>query len=292
MSDGFAMGAEGGDDDAEGEDEGHGIEFEEEIAPKAAGKRKRIVDPDELDVKDNKLFAKRVVVDEKKPTAPRAGKSAPAEPTVRKKARTGIDRFAEIAAREEETTQKALELKKTKFQGETEKALARVRAQAEIQMNKDKLRMEFAQKKLELEYKFKLQLQAAQRSQMGGQGHSSANIYPTAAAQTAFQQPDFSPFSAHQDASSGFSFSDYNSYSSQASSGSRWQPNVASSSSNQGSSLSSSSFPLQVASQQSTGSGTGSPYSGWELTPTDDTSKSEGLTFTEQLNSKDDDDLY
>lgn len=128
----------------------------------------------------------------------------------------------------------------------------------------------FSQKKLELElkYKYKLQLQAAsaqqpQMTRSQGHTHSAANIYPTAP-QTSFQQPDFSPFSGHQD-TSGFSYSDYYSYSSQASSSSRWQPNVASSS-NQGSLLSSPSFPLA----------------------SDDTSKSEGLTFTEQLNSNDD----
>jgi hypothetical protein len=130
----------------------------------------------------------------KKPTAPHAGKSTPAEPTVRKKARTGIEHFADITAREEEITQKALELKKTKFKGETEKAVAKVRAQAKIQINKDRLRMEYAQNKLELEYK--LQLQAAQRSQMGGHGRSSANVYPMA--QTSFHRDQSSPFFGHQ----------------------------------------------------------------------------------------------
>jgi hypothetical protein len=85
----------------------------------------------EIDVEDNKvLLAKRLAaVDKKKPTAPRAGKLAPAEPALQKKARTGIEHFADIAAREEETTHKALELKRTKFRGETEKAVAKVRAQ-------------------------------------------------------------------------------------------------------------------------------------------------------------------
>ena len=250
-------------------------------------KHKRI----DLDKPDTKVLVKtqRVIIDEKKPTVPRAGKSTPAEATVRKKARTGVDHFADIAAREEETTQKALELKKKKFKGETEKALAKVRAQAEIQMNKDRLRMEYAQKKLEFE--FKLQLQAAQRPQMGGQGlsrsaASAANIYYPAApsqAQTSFHE--YSPFSGHhQDSAASrfyFQASDYNSYTSQAqaASNSSWQPNMASSSAGTQRSL------LSLASQSA------SPYSGWEQTPTDDTSKSESLSFTEQLN-KNDSDMY
>ena len=184
--------------------------------------------------------------------------------TAQKKARTGIDRFADIAAREEETTQKALELKKTKFKGETEKALARVRAQAEIQMNKDRLRMEYAQKKLEFDFKLQLQaVQAAQRPQMRGQSYPTLQTFPG---------HQFSPFSGHQN-SSEFSFqgNDYNSYSSQTpsqASGSRWESNIASSSSS-----------------------TQAPYSGWEPSPgpTDDTSKSESLSFTKQLNSNNSD---
>ena len=185
------------------------------------------------DVGDNKSM-KKVVIDDKKPTTPCAGKSTPAEAPTRKKAKTGIDCFADIAACEEETMLKVLELKKTKFQGEMEKAVARVRAQAEIQMNKDRLHAEYTQKKLE--FNFKLWLQTVQQQQMGGHSHSSStNIYPTS--QQSFST--FSPPSSHQD-TSGFSFDNYNSYLSQASSG--WQPNMASSST-RGSSLSSSSFP-------------------------------------------------
>ena len=181
MSDGLLMGhsVDGADEDAEWEDEDIETDLPVEIAPKA--KRKWSVNE-----QDNKSLIKKLLVDEKKPTVPHAGKSAPAEPFVRKKARTGIEHFADIAAREEETTQKALELKQTKFKGETEKAVTKVRAQAEIQMNKDRLRMEYAQKKLELEFKFRLQAQAAQQpsSQFGGHGRPAANIYPTA--QTSF----------------------------------------------------------------------------------------------------------
>jgi hypothetical protein len=46
---------------------------------------------------DGKKLAKRVVVDEKKPTVPHAGKSTPAEPSS-KKAKTGIEQFANITA--------------------------------------------------------------------------------------------------------------------------------------------------------------------------------------------------
>lgn len=139
--------------------------------------------------------------------------------------------------------------------------------------------MEYAQKKLELEFKFKLQAQAAQQpsSQFGGHGRPAANIYPTA--QTSFHHHD------NNQNSSGFSFQSSNYNSNSYSSQDQWQPNVVSSST-QRSSVSSASFPL--ASQSSVGT----PYSGWESTLTDDTSKStKGLSFTEQLNSNDDDAL-
>ena len=148
MSDGIGtLGLEVDDEDVEGEDKDEVNEGDTVLR----GKKRKHQDADV----DGKKLAKRVVVDEKKPTAPRAEKSTPAEPSS-KKAKTGIERFADIAAREEETTQKALEVKRTKVQGETDRVVAKVKAQAEIQMNKDKLRAEYVQKKLEFEFKLQM----------------------------------------------------------------------------------------------------------------------------------------
>lgn len=250
LSDGIGMGLGIEDEDAEG-----GNEDEVNEGDTALREKKRKYQDADM---DGKKSVKRVVVDEKKPTAPRAGKSTPAEPSS-KKTKTGIERFADIAAREEETMQKALEVKRTKVQGETDRAVAKVKAQAEIQMNKDKLRAEYAQKKLEFEFK----LQMAQQQQFHQFSGSPSSL-----------------FSGHQD-QSGFSFNN-TSYSSQASSG--WQPNHASTST-----PSSNTFP--TASQPS------SAFSGWEPTQTQDKvetpSNGHSLGLTDQLNNNDNlDDIY
>ena len=245
MSDGIGMGLEVEDEDAEGENEDEVNEGD--TAPKG-NKRKH----QDADV-DGKKSAKRVVVDEKKPTAPRAGKSTPAEPSS-KKAKTGIERFADIAAREEETTQKALEVKRTKVQGKTDRAVAKVKAQAEIQMNKDKLRAEYAQKKLEFEFK----LQMAQQQQFSGSPSS---------------------FSGHQD-QSGFSFNN-TSYSSQASS--RW-PNRALTSTS-----SSTTFPTV---SQSSRVFSGWEPTQTQNIASETPSNGHGLSLTDQLNNDNFDDIY
>lgn len=100
-----------------------------------------------------------IIADEKKPTAPRPAKSNPAsasDATSRKKPKTGVDRFADIAAKEEETTQKALDVKKAVAEGRSAGEIARINGQKEIKLNKDRLRAELAAKKMELEYKFKM----------------------------------------------------------------------------------------------------------------------------------------
>jgi hypothetical protein len=145
-SDSIGMGLEAEDEDAEGENED---EVNEDTMLR--GKKRKHEDID----MDGKKSAKRVVINEKKPTAPCAGKLTPAEPSSRK-AKMGIEHFADITTREEETTQKALEVKRTKVQGETDRAVAKMKAQAEIQMNKDKLRAEYTQKKLEFEFKLQI----------------------------------------------------------------------------------------------------------------------------------------
>jgi hypothetical protein len=103
---------------------------------------------------------KKVKVDAvaKKPTAPRAGKSAPAttaSSSSQKKSRTGIEKLSEIAAKEEETTQKIIDLKKTKAEGAANKEITKVKSKADIEMNRDKLKADLASQKLELDFKLK-----------------------------------------------------------------------------------------------------------------------------------------
>lgn len=149
-SDGFGLDNDHGEDEEEDKDE------DEDGDEENKDRRKRKRKDEELG--EDKKPGAVVGTDSKKSRGPRAGKSVVAQTAVstKKGKTTGIDRFADIAAREEETTQKALELKKTKFESNRDKAVAKVKAKADIQMNKDKLRAELAQKKLELEYKFKL----------------------------------------------------------------------------------------------------------------------------------------
>ena len=97
---------------------------------------------------------KRTKVDEKKPTAPRPAKSTPA-PTQKKTSKSAIDKFSEIAAKEEETTQKVIELKKTKLKALADKEIAKVKSKAEIKMNQDRLCAELEMKKMEYGYRFR-----------------------------------------------------------------------------------------------------------------------------------------
>jgi hypothetical protein len=90
-------------------------------------------------------------VDEKKPMAPCPGKSTPAL-TQRKTSKSAIDKFSKIAAKEEETTQRVIKLKKTKLKASTDREIAKVKSKAEIKMNQDRLRAELEMKKMEYEY--------------------------------------------------------------------------------------------------------------------------------------------
>ena len=94
-------------------------------------------------------------VDEKKPMAPHPGKLTPAS-TQRKTSKSAIDKFSEIAAKEEETTQRVIKLKRTKLKASTDREIAKVKLKAEIKMNQDRLRAELEMKKMEYEYQFKL----------------------------------------------------------------------------------------------------------------------------------------
>ena len=111
-------------------------------------------------------WIKKIKVNVKKATAPRTGKSVPATSlSMQKKSRTGLEKFSDIAVKEEEMTQKIIELKKTKAQGVANKEIAKVKSKADVEMNRDKLKENLASKKLdlgfeskrlELEYKYKM----------------------------------------------------------------------------------------------------------------------------------------
>lgn len=134
---------------------------------------------------------KKIKVDDKKPTVPRAGKSTPSAvaSSTQKKSRTGIEKFSEIALKEEETTQKILELKKTKAKGVADKEIAKVKSKADVEMNRDKLKADLAEKKLahdleekKLEFEYKLRMAELQarthaptQAQQGSHHHVPAH---------------------------------------------------------------------------------------------------------------------
>jgi hypothetical protein len=154
-------------------DGNEGSEEEVQIVTEGGAKRKVVV-----------LEEAKPVVTAKK-TAPQKGKSTPAtvSQTASKKSKTGAtERMNAVSVKEEETTQKLLELKKTKVRAETEKQVAKVRAKADVKMQADKLKADIAVRKMELEYKLKM-------AQLGhvdhaGQSASFSGNVPVASSST------------------------------------------------------------------------------------------------------------
>ena len=148
-----------GDDDGLGDSDGEGSDDEIGSTPAAkqgssTGKNLKTV------LSSTSTKRKAAIIDAsvtKTPkTTARAGKSTPAmaaattaNPRVSKKPKTGIEKINAIAAKEEETTQKVLDLKKLKVKGENEKELAKIKAKADLKMQQMKLRAELAQKKMD-----------------------------------------------------------------------------------------------------------------------------------------------
>lgn len=109
---------------------------------------------DGVEVKAEKV--PKVQASRKKRTEPKPAISKRAELPIKKEKvqkRTPIDRFSDIAMKEEETTQKQLELKKTKVQGQSDEKIAEIQAKAKVKLQRDKLRAEYAQKKLDHEFR-------------------------------------------------------------------------------------------------------------------------------------------
>jgi len=136
-----------GDVDDEGGSEDGGDGDDAQIGSKQKGKAKEVV----VDFRPKK----HVKVPEKNSMGPCPGKSTPA-PTQKKTTKSAIDKFSDIAAKEEETTQKVIELKRTKLKAYADKEIAKVKSKAEIKMNQDRLCAELEMKKMEYEYQFKL----------------------------------------------------------------------------------------------------------------------------------------
>jgi len=79
-----------------------------------------------------------------------------------------------VSVKEEETTQKLFELKKTKVKTETEKQVARVKAKADVKMQADKLKANLAIKKMEFDFR----LQMAWLGQVNQAGPSTSFLSP------------------------------------------------------------------------------------------------------------------
>jgi hypothetical protein len=115
-------------------------------------------------------------------TSARAGKSTPTAVTASqrasKKPKTGIEKINAIAAKEEETTQKVLELKKLKVKGENDKVLAKIKAKAEVKMQQMKLRAELAQQKLDNDFRLQMARMGHAYSEAGSSGMVRSNTAP------------------------------------------------------------------------------------------------------------------
>jgi hypothetical protein len=108
---------------------------------------------------------------------PIGGKSIAATQPTTKNPRTGVEKMNAVLAKEEETTQKLFELKKTKVKVETEKHVARVKAKSDVKMQPDKLKANLAIKKMEFDFR----LQMAQLGQVNQAGPSASFSSPVGA---------------------------------------------------------------------------------------------------------------
>jgi hypothetical protein len=149
------------DDDDDGEGEGGNSDVEEDVPAKAASS------------KVAKCKADLVETMETKKTSAQSGKSAPVITAtaawVSKKPQTGIGKINAITAKEEEMTQKVLELKKLKVKGENDKVLVKIQAKADLKMQGMKLQADLVQKKMDNEFHL----------QMAQMGHASAEAGPS-----------------------------------------------------------------------------------------------------------------
>lgn len=93
----------------------------------------------------------------KKRTLPKTSNSAPAPaPQPSKKSKGTHEKLAEIAAKEEETTQKLLDLKMQKLQGSNAISLANIEGKNQVRLQREKLQAEIFLRKQEQEFQLRL----------------------------------------------------------------------------------------------------------------------------------------
>ncbi|KAF8073402.1 hypothetical protein FPV67DRAFT_1666168 [Lyophyllum atratum] len=132
-------------------------------------------DPDEDLASTPALTTTRPVKSEHKPekrTAARPSTSAPASiPPPSKKPKTTHEKFSEMAAKEEETTQKLIDLKVQKLQNSNAVEIATINAKTQIRLQREKLKADLHAKRLEQEYQLRL---ASMRA-----SHTSERYWPS-----------------------------------------------------------------------------------------------------------------
>jgi hypothetical protein len=144
--------------DSEGSDDSEGGNSDIEDAPVA----KQVPSKTLKTLTTTKRKATAVEAPETKTpkTSARAGKLTPAATTASqqaaKKPKTGIEKISAITAKEEEMTQKVLELKKLRMKGENDKVLVKIKAKADVKMQRMKLRAELTQKKMDNEFQLQM----------------------------------------------------------------------------------------------------------------------------------------
>jgi hypothetical protein len=169
---------------SEGSDEGENSEIEdvtmENLKPEVPSKTPSMKTPTVMKRKATAIEAPKTIETKPPKTSARAGKSTPAAVTTTasqrasKKPKTAIEKINAITVKEEETTQKMLELKKLKVKGENDKVLARIKAKADVKIQQMKLRAELAQKKLDNEFRL-------QMARMGHDAGSSSTVHSNTA---------------------------------------------------------------------------------------------------------------
>lgn len=155
-------------------------------------------------------------------TSARAGKSTPAAATATasqrasKKPKTGIEKINAITAKEEETTQKVLDLKKLKVKGENDKVLARIKVKAELKMQQMKLWAELAQQKLNNDFRLQMARmghgysEAGSSSMVHGNMAASGSGYSDAGSATpSNEMPQLDPSLEFFGQNSGYDFNQH-----------------------------------------------------------------------------------
>ena len=96
-----------------------------------------------------------------------------------------------IAAKEEETTQKVLDLKKLKARGDNDKALVKIKAKVDLKMQQMKLKADLAQKRMDHEFQFQMVRMGHFQTQPGA-GPSSMGAFSSGFSDVGLATPSIS----------------------------------------------------------------------------------------------------